>query len=894
MEEDNLLQERKQKLVGWFKRNYSLLSYAILGIIVFLTYKIRTSNLPGLRDITTGNWTLGPDLDPFLFMRWAKYIVQHGSIMAVDTLRSVPIGFPTDGELLFHPYLMAWFHKIYSIFGSTSVEQSSALFPAVMFALTVVAFFLFVRRVFVRKIGLKNANIVALVSSFFLSVVPVILPRTIAGIPEKESSAFLFMFLAFYFFLVAWDSAKSLKKYSFAALSGISTALMALIWGGYVFIFVTLALTILIAFLLGQVDRSKFYIYSIWILTSSIIMNLFSARYGIITLASSTTTGIAFAVFLILLVDNFISSRVRKYIKSEKILSLPRPVFSLILAVLLGLILATLLFGPSFVFDKAVSVKNTLVTPTTDRLGVTVAENRQPFFTEWAGSFGPTVKGTPLFFWLFFIGSIYLFNEMFFSFTKKERVFLVSSYTIFLFALIFSRYDPNSTLNGTNFQSLFLYALGFIVLISSFAHYYFKFHKTNQEEKLKSIDTSLILVFSLFFLSLVSVRGAVRLIMVLVPSASIITSFFVVSLFNSAMKKEKKDNLRVVHLVLAGIVIFSAIFAGTQFYKESSAIGSGYIPSIYNQQWQKAMSWVRTSTSENAVFGHWWDYGYWVQSIGERATVLDGGNVIPYWNHLMGRYALTGTDSFTAAEFLYAHQTTHFLIDSSDVGKYAAFSSIGSDENYDRRSWLQIFHRDNANTLEGKNSTTFVYQGGIPLDGDIIYEQDGNRIFLPGDKAGILGVTVQRDSLGNMIGQPEAVFVYQGAQQRLPLRYAFDKEFIDFGSGVPAGVYFIPRVSQNSIEENGVLIYLSPRTVKSQLARLYLYKENDPYFKLVHSEDDYIVSQVKTQYDLTSDIVYYGGLRGPIRIWELNYPSGMSVKEEYLRTNFQNKVLESA
>ena len=76
---------------------------------------------PGLWDITRDNWTLGPDLDPFLFLRWAKYIVQHGSLMAIDYMRYVPSGFDTRGEMVFLPYSIAWFHKLASFFGSTSV-----------------------------------------------------------------------------------------------------------------------------------------------------------------------------------------------------------------------------------------------------------------------------------------------------------------------------------------------------------------------------------------------------------------------------------------------------------------------------------------------------------------------------------------------------------------------------------------------------------------------------------------------------------------------------------------------------------------------------------------------------------------------------------------------------
>ena len=37
-----------------------------------------------------------------------------------------------------------------------------------------------------------------------------------------------------------------------------------------------------------------------------------------------------------------------------------------------------------------------------------------------------------------------------------------------------------------------------------------------------------------------------------------------------------------------------------------------------------------------------------------------------------------------ALEFLYTHDTSHFLIDSTDIGKYSAFSSIGSVGRRDR------------------------------------------------------------------------------------------------------------------------------------------------------------------------------------------------------------------
>src|SRR3989338_8428157 len=135
---NELVEQRKQKIKKLFGKN--LIYYIILAVITLIAVLIRIANIDKLKDIATGTWTLGPDLDPFLFLRWAEYIVEHGSLMALDTLRYAPLGFETRAELVLLPYLIAWFHNIASIFGSTSIEYSAIIFPVFMFALTIIAF----------------------------------------------------------------------------------------------------------------------------------------------------------------------------------------------------------------------------------------------------------------------------------------------------------------------------------------------------------------------------------------------------------------------------------------------------------------------------------------------------------------------------------------------------------------------------------------------------------------------------------------------------------------------------------------------------------------------------------------------------------------------------------
>jgi hypothetical protein len=277
--------------------------------------------------------------------------------------------------------------------------------------------------------------------------------------------------------------------------------------------------------------------------------------------------------------------------------------------------------------------------------------------------------------------------------------------------------------------------------------------------------------------------------------------------------------------------------------------------------------------------------------------VLDGGNNIAYWDYLMGRYALTDRNESAALEFLYSHNTTHFLIDSTDIGKYPAFSSIGSDENCDRSSWISTFSLDESQNQETKNSTFMVYTGGFPLESDIIYNDNGTKIFIPSRTSGtgLVGIIIERNAQ-EIISNPIAVFVNQGKQIRIPIRYTFvNNKLNDFGSGLEAGIFLMPVAQQQgtaiSLKKDGALLYLSDRTVLSQLARLYLYNENSPNFKLVHSEDDLFVAQLKAQNATDSDFVVYGGLRGPIKIWEISYPNGMKVNPQYLRTSYPNLIL---
>ncbi|MBS3066393.1 hypothetical protein J4205_01095 [Candidatus Pacearchaeota archaeon] len=873
--------------------------YPILVWLVWISMYVRSLNISKLKDVSTGSWTLGPDLDPFLFLRWAKEIVTNGSLPVVDYMRYAPLGYNTARELKLVPYLIAFFHEtllrlpvslIKFLPGNPdeiTVTYSAIIMPVFMFGLTVIAFFLLTREIFSERFkDKKYPNLIALIASFFLIVLPPLLPRTIAGIPEKESVAFFFLFMAFYFFIKSWKNKKINYRIIFSLLAGISTGCMAITWGGYNYIFLILLISVAVSFLFGQVKKEHIITFGVWLLSSFVFMVPFSMRYAPINLLTAITTGSSIALFLTMVIHKLVFRTKFKETYRRKFKKIPEEVFSLTIVILLGIIFSLIIYGPSWIIGEINNVISSLVKPATSRLIQTVAENRQPFFNEWAYEFGPVIFNLPIFFWLFFAGSIYLFYYILDEFVKKDKIILTLSYAVFLIAIIFSRYSSNSTFNGVNFSSLFLYALGFIVLFLTVSYYYFKYYNNGKKSVIKEIDFSMIFVLAFFFFAIISARGAVRLIMVLVPITSMIVSFFVISL----AKKSTKDDKNKTYLSLSIILILILSFSALQFYQTTASQSENYAPSYYNQQWQKAMFWVRENTPENAVFGHWWDYGYWIQSIGERATVLDGGNAISYWNHLMGRYVLTSPNDKETLEFLYSHNVTHYLIDSTEIGKYGAYSLIGSDTSLDRQSFISTLYMDVKKTQETKDGLIYIYPTGIPLDEDVTLE-DGTLLI---KENSIIGAVLVYE-LNQSIKQPKALIINNGNQISVNLRYVYyNNKLIDFGSGINAGLFLMDSLSQTnnqiSVTKMGAAFYLSPRTIDSFLARKYLFGE-EGNFKLVHSEPSVVTTALRSQGIDASDYMYFqGNFFGPIKIWEINYPKDIKVNGDYLKINYPDEL----
>ena len=209
---------------------------------------------------------------------------------------------------------------------------------------------------------------------------------------------------------------------------------------------------------------------------------------------------------------------------------------------------------------------------------------------------------------------------------------------------------------------------------------------------------------------------------------------------------------------------------------------------------------------------------------------------------------------------------------------------------------------DDEQTKKDNGITLYVYPGGSFVDEDRIWEEDGKEIFLP-KKSAILYTISIRMGPNFEVFQPEATFGYNKNYHKIPLRYVyFNGELKDFETGMESGIFLFPKVenlegNNFNLNQIGATLYLSQKTINSLLVRLYLFDEKPNYFKNTHTESNFIVKELKTQGLDYGEFVYYEDykeLQGPIKIWEIDYPSDMQLNEDYLKTDFPSEDLSKA
>jgi len=162
--------------------------------------------------------------------------------------------------------------------------------------------------------------------------------------------------------------------------------------------------------------------------------------------------------------------------------------------------------------------------------------------------------------------------------------------------------------------------------------------KVNRSLKIKGEMAAFALIIG--FLGIYFSSAFVRLEVFGSISVIILSSIGISILISKILKEGHKPASAVTKISFLAIIV--ALLMVPMVYPEQvnwSNNNVGLPPTILNSgtqfnlstnDWADSMQWVRENTPKDAVIASWWDYGYWISTLGERKTLADNATLLDW------------------------------------------------------------------------------------------------------------------------------------------------------------------------------------------------------------------------------------------------------------------------
>ena len=587
---------------------------------------------------------------------------------------------------------------------------SFQLYPTIFASLSFIVFFFLIKEVF-------GDGKIALVGTAMLAVVPSFLFRTSAGFSDKEAIAIFLIFSAIFFYVKSNNQKKKKPRWLYGILAGVATGLCGLSWGGVIFVFESIAAFALVEVIFDRITKEKFETYVLWVSTMFPFFIFLTNRYGRFDFLSNTMTippllGLMLAGFRL-----YIYPRLDKFRPK----AIPIGVFSVVLGALILSALAVVVLGSDFVIGVAQWFTDTLVSTPGSRHAESVSENQPPYFydpfrnIDWWSSVS--------YFIIPFFGGTFLVMYYFMEPFKKYRIWISLMFFAFIMFFIFSRFSSSPEYQNLNqlFADNYIYA--FYLFVIALILFYFKVWK--QKKKIMKLNTNYIIIIVWLVWTVIASRSAVRNLFSVTPPLIIFAAFFIVKGFDIIWEKTGEWIYgSILYVFLAALIFFG-------FNTSYATVANSFWPGV-TPDWMRTFQWMQDSTSLDATFLHWWDYGYWVQGVGNRTTVLDGGNYEA--PNRAAEHFFTSSNVSEYREVLeYYSQPDYLLICDDDVLKFYQIARIGLKD-----VWFSPFYsarQISTSQIQGGeiNATEFpITVELLPLSGAAPVTEDmyiGGKLF---------------------------------------------------------------------------------------------------------------------------------------------------------------------
>ena len=199
---------------------------------------------------------------------------------------------------------------------------------------------------------------------------------------------------------------------------------------------------------------------------------------------------------------------------------------------------------------------------------------------------------------------------------------------------------------------------------------------------------------SLFILSLISTANISYFFPYLNYVVAIVSSSFVYIMIKDVARSSRRVSWfrKAVSIAIVTIFIVAILAQGVTVWARSYR---GAVPTIIEAgtglgidipAWLDGLRWMRERLANDSVIVSWWDYGYWISVIGNRASVADGATLNITQIELLAK-ALTGTEDEALKIFtkyfripedkLYIAVYEFYLVDTRNAMVYPGPLALG-------------------------------------------------------------------------------------------------------------------------------------------------------------------------------------------------------------------------
>jgi len=231
------------------------------------------------------------------------------------------------------------------------------------------------------------------------------------------------------------------------------------------------------------------------------------------------------------------------------------------------------------------------------------------------------------------------------------------------------------------------------------------------------------------YVSSVFIRLEVFASISLIILASIALSVLSKEIFKINLSSKRSYILKISYVVL----IFTLFIIPLVFPANANWISGVDIPPTIltgatnhppSNDWLEALEWIKLNTPENSVIASWWDYGYWIQTLAERASLADNSTTNSHIIQNIAHMLLsTPDDGWKILQKMNADYVVVFVagerLDAQYDDEQIYYLSHGGDES--KIPWfIRIAELPEEKYLESNSSTGTDYFWNETLLGKII------------------------------------------------------------------------------------------------------------------------------------------------------------------------------